>query len=143
MTDGRIRGQRRFSRMRTKGSMCKKRSELNRIEKIVNNVSRVGAGTAKIVPWYKSLVARAASSCGKALSDADSFRNQMTEIVFAITKWLSQAMIVCSGIYGMFSDLYKEDHATHKRTLTRAGRINLATIVVGFLLFGVTEYHDH
>ena len=67
----------------------------------------------------------------------------MSEIVFAVTKWLSQAMIVCSGVYGMFSDLYKKNPSTNNRSLTRAGWTNLCTLLVGFLLFGVTEYHDH
>jgi hypothetical protein len=63
-------------------------------------------------------------------------------VTFLILRWLSQVLIVTSGIYGMFSDLYKEDEHTKNRTLTRAGRVNLATLLIGFLLFGVTEYQE-
>ena len=63
-------------------------------------------------------------------------------ITFLILKCLSQVLIVASGIYGMFSDLYKQDEHTKHRSLTRAGWVNLATILAGFVLFGVTEYKD-
>ena len=63
-------------------------------------------------------------------------------ILFLILKWLSQLLIVTSGIYGMFSDLYKEDEHTKKRKLTRAGVINLATLLIGLLLFGITDFQE-
>jgi hypothetical protein len=63
-------------------------------------------------------------------------------VTFLVLKWLSQVLIVTSGIYGMFSDLFKRDERTNTRRLTRAGWVNLATLFTGFLLFGVTDYKE-
>jgi hypothetical protein len=57
-------------------------------------------------------------------------------------KWLSQVLILASGVSGLFSDLYKEDEITAKRTLTRSGWIHLAMIVVGFAVFGFTNFAE-
>src|SRR5712692_379268 len=63
-------------------------------------------------------------------------------ITFLVLKWLSQVLIVSSGIYGMFSDLYREDKQTKRRALTRAGYFNLSALLSGFILFGVTDYKE-
>jgi hypothetical protein len=59
-----------------------------------------------------------------------------------VLKWLSQVLIVTSGIYGMFSDLYKQQGPGRKRQLTRAGWINLMTLLTGFTLYAVTDFQD-
>jgi hypothetical protein len=63
-------------------------------------------------------------------------------VVNLVLKWLSQVLIVTSGIYGMFSDLYKQQGPEKKRELTRAGWINLMTLVTGFMLYAVTDAQD-
>ena len=62
--------------------------------------------------------------------------------LFLVLKWLSQFLIVTSGVYAMFSDLYKEDEHTKKRQLTGAGWINLATLLAGLFLFGITDFKE-
>jgi hypothetical protein len=64
------------------------------------------------------------------------------DVTYLILKWLSQVLIVASGIYAMFSDLYKEQPHGKKRELTRAGWINLAALLTGFMLYAVTDFQE-
>jgi len=70
------------------------------------------------------------------------YSHSISTWLILIFKWFSQILILVSGISGLFSNLYVENKETGKRTLTKSGRIHLVTIVVGFILFGVTKFAE-
>src|SRR5262249_44471876 len=64
------------------------------------------------------------------------------EWILISLKWLSQILIVTSGIIALFTETYKTDAATGRRVLQRAGWITIVTIVVGFVLFGFSDVQE-
>ena len=64
------------------------------------------------------------------------------EIAVEVVKWLSQILILLAGASALFSDTHKQDPATGRRMLTRSGRIRLSLLVVGLVLFMLTEYKN-
>lgn len=66
----------------------------------------------------------------------------MVDVLHAVLKWLSQALILASSVWALFHDLYQSGPATSRRRLTRAGWIHVAMLATGFIVFGVTELQE-
>ena len=67
---------------------------------------------------------------------------QPLDIVVSSLKWLSQFVVLVSATSAMFQELYVKDPETGRRRLTRSGWVHLTGLLLGFVLFGVTEIHD-
>jgi hypothetical protein len=64
------------------------------------------------------------------------------ETIIVILKWISQALIVVVGVWGLFSDPYETNARTGRRRLNRTGWIKVMLLAVGFLLFAFTDMHE-
>jgi hypothetical protein len=62
--------------------------------------------------------------------------------VLVSLKWLSQILIVTSGVVALFAETYKTDPVTGRRSLQRAGWLTILAIVVGFLVFGFSDIQE-
>ena len=59
-----------------------------------------------------------------------------------VVKWLSQLLIIATGIFSLFMDPYKEDPKTHRRKLTRVGYVAMSALLIGFVLFALTDLNE-
>lgn len=61
-------------------------------------------------------------------------------IFILILRWAAQALVVATGIAGVLRAHGEEKDG--KRSLTRTGKISVATILTGFLVFAVTDLNQ-
>jgi hypothetical protein len=64
------------------------------------------------------------------------------ETIIVALKWISQALIVIVGVWGLFSDPFETDPDSGRRRLTRAGWVKVSVFAVGFLLFAFTDMRE-
>lgn len=64
------------------------------------------------------------------------------DVLVAVLKWISQLLIVASGLSALFHELATVDAQSGRKRLTRSGRLHMLAILAGLALFGVTEVRD-
>ena len=62
--------------------------------------------------------------------------------LIVVLKWISQAMIVVVGVWGLFSDPFKLDSQSGRRTLTNAGWMKVLLLLLGFVIFGISSISE-